>query len=362
MTYLIAIKTAVILFPILAFLFTGPYILYQYHRFASINPIKTIVIYSFIFYLLCAYFLVILPLPTLDSVKNNPPWMIQTIPFHFIIDFIKETPLIIHDPSTYLKTIFHPSFYVVAFNILLFIPLGAFLRYIKGYSLKKIIKVSFLVSLFFEFTQVSRLYGIYPRPYRLCDIDDLILNTIGGGIGYLIMLDLEQKIPSKKELEEISLKKGEQVSTLRRITLFHLDLILYLIAITFLNKIHPILVFILYFTIIPIVYHQKTLGSSFLNIRFKKTTSSILYYIRPYAIYSYYLLFPYFIFTIINAINYYFPSSNIKIPIALLGIITIFLFYIINLLILCIKKSHYYDSFFKTQLESTIKDKNRKSN
>ena len=120
MDYLLAIKTAVILFPILAFFITGPYILYQYRKFASIHPLKTIIIYSFIFYLLCAYFLVILPLPTIDSVMENPDWMIQPIPFHFVLDFIKETPLVLSEPITYIKTIFHPSFYVVSFNILLF--------------------------------------------------------------------------------------------------------------------------------------------------------------------------------------------------------------------------------------------------
>lgn len=67
-----------------------------------------------------------------------------------------------------------------------------FLRYYKSYSIKKVIISSFILSAFFEFTQVTRLYGIYPKPYRLCDIDDLILNTLGGVVGYLWMLDLEK--------------------------------------------------------------------------------------------------------------------------------------------------------------------------
>ncbi|HIT23271.1 MAG TPA: VanZ family protein [Candidatus Faecimonas intestinavium] len=180
MTYLLAIKTAVILFPLLAFLITGPFILYQYHKYTSISPLKTLIIYSFIFYLLCAYFLVILPLPSKDSVINNPDWMIQMIPFHFIVDLIKENPLILGNPKTYISAILDPSFYVVAFNILLFVPFGMFLKYYKGYSLKKIILASLLLSAFFEFTQLTRLYGLYPKPYRLCDIDDLILNTMVG--------------------------------------------------------------------------------------------------------------------------------------------------------------------------------------
>ena len=102
MNYLLAIKTAVVIFPLLALMITGPFILHQYHKFASIEPLKTIIIYGFIFYLLCAYFLVILPLPKLEDVINNPDWMIQTIPFHFIIDFLKETPLVLSSPKTYI--------------------------------------------------------------------------------------------------------------------------------------------------------------------------------------------------------------------------------------------------------------------
>ena len=108
MTYLLAIKTAVILFPLLAFLITGPFILYQYHKYTSISPLKTLIIYSFIFYLLCAYFLVILPLPSKNSVINNPDWMIQMIPFHFIVDLIKENALILGNAKTYISAILGP--------------------------------------------------------------------------------------------------------------------------------------------------------------------------------------------------------------------------------------------------------------
>lgn len=357
MDYLLAIKTAVILFPILAFFITGPYILYQYHKFASIHPLKTIIIYSFVFYLLCAYFLVILPLPTIDSVMENPDWMIQPIPFHFVLDFIKETPLVLSEPITYIKTIFHPSFYVVSFNILLFVPLGMFLRYYKGYFLRKIIKVSFLLSLFFEFTQLTRLYGIYPKPYRLCDVDDLILNTFGGIVGYLLMLDLEKRIPSKEEFECLAYKKGEVVSPLRRVTLFFLDLFIYFIITIFTKGRYSFLVFLIYFTILPIFLDYKTLGSAFLNVRFKKLKNTFTYYLRPYLLYFYYLGVPYGIFAGAAFIGNYITSSTIKITFYLLVIVLVFLFYIINLVLLFIHERRFYDKLCYMELESTIKEK-----
>ena len=44
-------------------LVTVPYMIYQYRKFGSVPWLRTLVVYSFAFYLLCAYFLVLLPLP-----------------------------------------------------------------------------------------------------------------------------------------------------------------------------------------------------------------------------------------------------------------------------------------------------------
>ena len=222
---------------------------------------------------------------------------------------------------------------------------------------KKVIISSFILSAFFEFTQVTRLYGIYPKPYRLCDIDDLILNTLGGVVGYLWMLDLEKRLPKREELERLAYKKGEDVSFLRRITLFFLDLFLYIILTIFAKGWHPILNFIIYFTIIPIFYQNKTLGSSFLNIKITKTKNTILYYFRPYFIYFYYLLLPYGIFYIATIIGHYITYSNIAIIFYLSIVIIVFLFYIVNIFLVMIHKSRFYDTLFSVKLESTIKEK-----
>ena len=187
MNYVESITTAFIAFPIIAFLFTIPFILYNYHKYGSIHFLRVFIIYTFILYLITIYFLVILPLPTFEeALKNTGPY-INYIPFKFITDFIHETPFVWNDPSTYLSTITHSSFYVVVFNIVMFVPFGMYLRYYFKCSFKKTVLYSFLLSLFFELTQLTGLYFIYPNPYRLCDIDDLIQNTFGGILGFLIM-------------------------------------------------------------------------------------------------------------------------------------------------------------------------------
>lgn len=43
---------------------------------------------------------------------------------------------------------------------------------------------SFLLSLFYETSQLTALFGIYPGPYLLADVEDLICNTLGGAAGW----------------------------------------------------------------------------------------------------------------------------------------------------------------------------------
>ena len=53
----------------------------------------------------------------------------------------------------------------------------------------------FFLTLFCELTQVSGLYGIYPAPYRIFDINDLMFNTLGGVLGHIIAPSLTHKLP-----------------------------------------------------------------------------------------------------------------------------------------------------------------------
>jgi glycopeptide antibiotics resistance protein len=67
-------------------------------------------------------------------------------------------------------------------NIALFIPLGIFLPLVIGkeyMSLKSVCCISILVSLCFEVSQVVFSIGTF-------DVDDLLLNTFGGMLGYFI--------------------------------------------------------------------------------------------------------------------------------------------------------------------------------
>ena len=71
MVYINDVITGLIVFPFIAALFTFPYAIFQYHKYGSVSKYRTLIIYSFILYMLIAYFMVILPLPDRASTVGN---------------------------------------------------------------------------------------------------------------------------------------------------------------------------------------------------------------------------------------------------------------------------------------------------
>ena len=102
------------------------------------------------------------------------------------------------------------------------IPFGMYLKYYFKCNLKKTILFSFLLSLFFELTQLTGLYFIYPKAYRLFDVDDLLMNTLGGIVGYSLLNLINKFLPTREEIDKKAIEEGKNVSGLRRIILFSL--------------------------------------------------------------------------------------------------------------------------------------------
>ena len=265
--YTETIKTAMMFFPFIALLISVPFILREYHNYGSISFMRFLIIYSFAFYLLCAYFLIILPLPSISDVASLDIPRTQLIPFKFIYDLVFDT-------SFNIKKLMNlSSFYVPLFNILLTIPFGMYLRYFFKYDLKKTILASFLLSMFFELTQLSGLYFIYPRNYRLFDVDDLILNTFGGICGYIIFRPFNNILPKREAIDSKALEKGKNVSSFRKSTAFIFDLVLCGIFSTIIYLITRnsgysfIVSIIIYYFIVPLFMSGQTLADKYLNIK-----------------------------------------------------------------------------------------------
>ncbi|MCQ4950686.1 VanZ family protein, partial [Bittarella massiliensis (ex Durand et al. 2017)] len=112
------------------------------------------------------------------------------------------------DPSTWLPALRQGCFYQPAFNLLLLVPLGVYLRYYFKRGWTSTLLLVFFVTLCFELIQYSALFGIYPRPYRVFDVDDLLLNTLGGMLGFWLTPALSWLLPTRQQLDTLSYRKG----------------------------------------------------------------------------------------------------------------------------------------------------------
>ncbi len=273
--YLESIKTAFLIFPFLAFLITLPYLLLQYHKYGSVPLIRSSIVYTFILYLLTAYFLVILPLPSKEEVLMMPTKVPQLIPFTFIGDFIeafKETSGVL----SFLKS---PIVYTTLFNIAITIPFGIYLRYYFKKKWYTTIIYTFLLSLYFEITQLTGLYGLYPKAYRLFDVDDLIINTLGGLIGYLITPIVTIFLPDRDKIDKLSYKRGKVVSIYRRFLAFLIDIFIFatimfimLALLNFNDFVLPLIIMTaIYYVILPTIT-SLTLGKYLVKIKLESKT------------------------------------------------------------------------------------------
>lgn len=359
--YVSTIKTAIFVFPLIAIFFTLPFILQQYHQYGSINKFRVLVIYSFILYMITIYFLVILPLPKREDVSFEVTQMIRVVPFTFIKDIIRETSFVITEPSTYFHLLTDHCCYVVYFNILMTVPFGIYLRYYFRCSFKKTLVFTFLLSLFFELTQLSGLYFIYDSPYRLFDVDDLILNTLGGVLGYFLFSFFKKYLPTREEIDEETLKDGMVVSGFRRVVVFLLDFLLcfffvVLFSFFFHHKIVKYVIFLIYYLVIPAFLGSRTLGSKFLNVRFEVDNHKLLRLGgRIIFLYLYYFVVPgVFLSLILGFVGNLEVEVFVKLFLLLLVFFLFFLFYLIHFLYIIFGKV-YYDVFFQIKYVSTIK-------
>lgn len=154
-----------------------PYLIFVGLELKRKKSLKTILInILFFFYMISLINVTLMPLPIgiyfdetralYDDLSNN------FIPFHTMINFFQD------ERSYIIKT-------QIGGNIALFLPFGflvPLLKKKKG-NVWNILGIGFLCSLGIETLQflISTLTGY---TYKVFDVDDLILNTLGSVIGY----------------------------------------------------------------------------------------------------------------------------------------------------------------------------------
>lgn len=356
------IKTAIIVFPFLSLLFTFPYMIFQYRKNGAIVLWRSIVIYAFIYYLLNVYFLVVLPLPSRHVVSNmtGPKYDLKL--FHFISNWRSVPGFSFKDISTWKLLLKEHNFWEPFLNVIMTIPFGVFLRYYFRRTWYETILLSFSLSLFFELTQLSGLYGIYSRPYRLFQVDDLFLNTMGGLIGYIASPIFVFLFPTREEIENKNEEKKGKISLVRRGFAFIIDWgIIGVLGIIFSKKYygtiylskmikHPVWYFkkvlmrkdvylmsivliLIFFVIIPFITKGYTIGKGIVKIKIidsrnKGNAKFWQYLIRSLSFYLFATAFYLIFYILIFKVGYDILSKDLLfIIIFISSILSSFIFY-----------------------------------
>lgn len=270
-SYLFPISYAFMSFPFAALLFTLPFLIVQYRKYGYINKVRAFVLYLFLLYLMNALYLVILPLPSSRHNAALASGAMQLVPLNFIFDILKETSVVGSAPSTYWHLLKERAFLQVIFNIILTVPFGMVLRYYFRTGWIRSILFSFLLSLFFEVTQLTGIYGIYDHAYRVFDVDDLIMNTLGGICGYVAAEWLSGLLPRIEKLDENVDLSAKRVTYTRRAVAFLIDSVIWPILMAICFVLHVKAAFWvatgIYFILIPWLTHGVTPGKWLVRIK-----------------------------------------------------------------------------------------------
>jgi glycopeptide antibiotics resistance protein len=184
-SYFEVIRTSIFYFPLIALASLIPYVFFQYRKVGYVQFNRSLVFYLFVFYAMTALFLTVLPLPPVS--QNFCEFRGSVPPTYTPFRFVRNTFREVQGNISLFSIVKSSTFMVTAFNVLLLMPLGFFLHYL--FQIRKVgiaVLIGFLAALFFEITQLTALYGLYPCRYRHFEVDDLMTNTFGCFIGFVI--------------------------------------------------------------------------------------------------------------------------------------------------------------------------------
>ncbi|MDQ0777446.1 glycopeptide antibiotics resistance protein [Streptomyces aurantiacus] len=203
--YLLPIRTASVIFPGLALLMFVPTAVVIYRRHGVMTRWRVLSLYAGVYYALTALCLTIVPLPSpsVDVCAKYPSFADpQFMPGTAFADIWKEA----HHRVTFNALVLENSaVWQTVFNVLLLLPLGAFVRIHFRRGPMVATAAGFAGSLFFELTQYTGLWGLYACPYRVFCVDDLIVNTAGAALGWAAAGPLARVLPDLATLDDRAL-------------------------------------------------------------------------------------------------------------------------------------------------------------
>ncbi|WP_425637612.1 VanZ family protein [Algoriphagus yeomjeoni] len=299
--YFEVIRTSILYFPLAAVLSFVPYAYFQYKKIGYVQFNRSLVFYVFAFYSMTAFFLTLLPLPeiTADFCEVRAG---RFIPSYFPFRFIKDTFREVQGNISLFGIVKSTTFKVTAFNVLLLMPLGFFLRYL--FQIKNawlVTLIGFLTSLFFEVTQLTAIYGLYPCRFRHFEVDDLFTNTFGCFIGFVIARysDVLPNVSSKPLLNR------SNVTLTQRFLAIFVDSLLVILFTSYVIEgltenvwvlsIMKVGLIFFYFIFVSKITNGQTFGKKLLGIRIIRMDGMKLTYKVLIARYGVFLILPFLV-------------------------------------------------------------------
>lgn len=177
-----------------AFLLFVPFVAREYRKRGELRAGSVALRFGALLYGLGLGAYVLLPLPetTPDFCANFAGLTPQWEPLASLTD--------LHRPRSWTELsdlLANGSIRQFGYNVALFVPLGMLLRHLGGRTVIVTVSTAFGVSLIIELTQLTGIWFVYPCPYRLFDVDDLIANT-GGGLAGVLFAPLLRQLPGQQ--------------------------------------------------------------------------------------------------------------------------------------------------------------------
>lgn len=197
-----------------------PVLIWQYRSYGAFQPARTLwTVITFVYVTaLITYTLFPLPDMTGDFCANHPQVYVLD-PRIYFQQMAQELAGL-----GWFEVLLSWEVLQMVFNVALFVPLGVILSDFVVIKARWGVPLGLGVSLLIETTQFTGNWGLMPCAYRVADVNDLITNTLGTAVGYLIAL-LIPRFVARPEYLRKRRRQARPVGVGRRLTGMLLDII-----------------------------------------------------------------------------------------------------------------------------------------
>lgn len=175
---------AVALWPFASFVLTVPLLALLYNRYNRIRPAQALVAYGTVLYFLGLLCFTMYPMPSDPAAYCAAHHLRPQLDLLGFVGDIRSDGL-----SAVLQLVL---------NVAFFLPLGWLMGRVWRWRFRVALPFAFCVSLTIETLQLTGLLGLYPCSYRLFDVDDLLTNTSGAVLGFVVALVANRLFPVRE--------------------------------------------------------------------------------------------------------------------------------------------------------------------